>query len=71
MKKQKIKSLALQKKTISRLDQAAQVKGGAADTYISYVIVTCTINTVPEPDPLPETFMPICPSDRGNACPSL
>ena len=70
MKKKSITNLNLNKKVISDLDSLHKVQGGDnwTDIFRTFFI-SCPAE--PEPEPLPETFMPVCPSDRGNACPSL
>ncbi|AXG69095.1 hypothetical protein KORDIASMS9_01314 [Kordia sp. SMS9] len=74
MKKQTLKNLALQKKTISNLDQIHQVKGGAAGStscpldFLTSIVFDCP-GPKPKPqEPLPASSPEICTGPYGE-CP--
>lgn len=64
MKKQTLKNLTLQKKTISHLAKKNTIKGGAHKRSNLWY---CETDSCPQ-DPTPETVFPRCESGLG-ACP--
>ena len=74
MKKQTLKSLSLNKKTVSKLDQDAKIIGGANDSTLCVTMLICITEShifvccPPEPSPVPPSDPAICTGGWGN-CP--
>jgi hypothetical protein len=66
MKKQTLRNLSLNKKTVSNLEVLTQLKGGATDWPDTAKY--CPIPPAPEPTPIPATWFPLCHS-KYNPCP--
>ncbi|MGH1384471.1 hypothetical protein [Kordia sp.] len=74
MKKQTLKNLALNKKTVSKLDREAKIMGGAPNSFLCFTIAGCETKSnifvccPQEPEPVPFSVFPRCNSNHG-ACP--
>ncbi|MFK7750303.1 MAG: hypothetical protein AB8B65_18070 [Kordia sp.] len=70
MKKQRIKNLNLNRKTISKLEKSNQIQGGAQYSTDCWTdIFTSVFISCPEPLREPDSFFPNC--SRFGDCPMI